>query len=228
MPPAAPRTTSATRTTGTPAGYKPGGGGTKILGLKPKTALIAGGGVLAAALVYFWWRGRQAKPTSASTSTTASAGTYAGEFERYVYGTSTSTGTGSGGGGGGTGSTGTGTKKSTSTGTTTKKSTSTATKTTPPPTTKPKVTAPKMPVGVRATKTTSNAVTLTWAKDATATSYRIRVTYQGKEVSQSTVTSNTATISGLGADHTYTFHVAGVNAGGISPETNGPAVKTTR
>ena len=215
MPPAAPRTASATRTTGAPAGYKPGGGGTKILGLKPKTALIAGGGVLAAALVYFWWRGRQAKPTSASTSTTASASTYAGEFERYVYGTSTGTGSG---GGGGTGSTGTGTKKSTST----------ATKTTPPPTTKPKVTAPKMPVGVRATKTTSNAVTLTWAKDATATSYRIRVTYQGKEVSQSTVTGTSATISGLGADHTYTFHVAGVNAGGISPETNGPAVKTTR
>lgn len=88
---------------------------------------------------------------------------------------------------------------------------------------------PGTPTGVHATKTTSNAVTLTWNKAPNATSYRVRATYQGKLVgSQQTVNGTSATISGLHPDHTYTFHVAAVGPGGSSGETNGPAVKTSR
>jgi hypothetical protein len=85
-----------------------------------------------------------------------------------------------------------------------------------------------VPTGVHATKVTSNSVTLAWTKAAHATSYKIRVTYQSKLVHQSTTAGNSATISGLGPDHTYTFHVASVGPGGTSAETNGPAVKTSR
>ena len=85
-----------------------------------------------------------------------------------------------------------------------------------------------MPTGVHATKVTASSVTLAWNKAANATSYRVRVTYQGKLVSSASSNGTSVTVSGLGADHTYTFHVASVGPGGTSAETNGPAVKTSR
>ena len=113
--------------------------------------------------------------------------------------------------------------------------TGTTTGTTPPPAggtgtkTATKTAAPAMPSGVHATKTTSNSVTLAWNKSANATGYRVRTTYQSKVVgSPASVTGTSATISGLTADHTYTFHVAATGPGGTSAETNGPAVKTSR
>lgn len=88
--------------------------------------------------------------------------------------------------------------------------------------------APGMPTGIKATHATSNAISAAWAKVAGATSYIVRVTYQGKLVKQMTTHSPFATISGLGPDHTYTVHVAAVGPGGTSAESNGPAIKTTR
>lgn len=87
---------------------------------------------------------------------------------------------------------------------------------------------PGMPTGIRATKVTGNSIAAAWQKVAGATSYIVRVTYQGKLVKQMTTHSPNATITGLGPDHTYTVHVAAVGPGGQSSETNGPAVKTTR
>jgi len=215
-------------------------GGRKILGLKPRTALIAGGGILAAALIYFWWRNKNAK-SPAATSASASASAYSdaaqldalqAEFDQLLMDQNP----GSAGGGSSTGSsTGTGTGTTgTGTGTSPGKTTSpgpVATKTPPPPTggtatAKPK---PAVPAGVHDTKVTPTSVTLAWAKDPNATTYRIRVTYQGKLVGGAhTVTGTSATISGLTPDHTYTFHVAAIGPGGVSAETNGPAVKTSR
>jgi hypothetical protein len=96
--------------------------------------------------------------------------------------------------------------------------------TTPPKTTaKPK---PAMPAA-HETKVTATSVTLSWNKVENATSYRVRVTYQGKLVgSPHLVTGTSATISGLAPLRTYTFHVAAIGPGGTSSETNGPAVKT--
>ena len=94
---------------------------------------------------------------------------------------------------------------------------------TPAPAAKPK---PAMP-SARETKVTSNSVTLSWAKVPNATSYRVRVTYQGKLVgTPHLVTGTSATVSGLSPLRTYTFHVAAIGPGGTSAETNGPAVKT--
>jgi hypothetical protein len=255
-------------------------GGKKILGLKPKTAIIAGVVVFATALGYLWWRSRQAKASSASTGTSAStsAGTYAGGFENWLNGSSASTGTGAGGGGSsastgtstgtiavpnvvgrkdldtaegiiksaglvadaagdpGTGNKGSVTSQTPTAGTKVAAGstvtitytvpgssggggTGTTTKTTP---------KPAMPSGVHATKKTANSVTLSWNKDANATSYRVRVTYQDKLVgSPQTVSGTSATISGLSANRTYTMHVAAIGPGGTSAETNGPAVKTS-
>jgi Fibronectin type III domain len=211
------------------------GGGRKILGLKPKTAMIGGGIILALAIGYLLWKRSQssaAATTAATTDTTGSSDSgvdYGGELSVIqseledllaAEGTEPSTGTGTGTG---TGSgTGTGT---TGGGTTTKTPPSTAPKGAPPGKTTPA--KPGMPSGVHATKTTANAVTLAWNKAPNATSYRVRATYQGKLVgSQQTVNGTSATISGLHPDHTYTFHVASVGIGGTSAETNGPAVKT--
>ena len=91
-----------------------------------------------------------------------------------------------------------------------------------------KAPVPAMPSGVKVTKTTSNSVTVTWNKVTGATSYRVRVTYQGKLVSQQTTGGTSVTIGGLGADHTYTIHVAASNASGMSAETNGPSAKTAK
>jgi Fibronectin type III domain len=214
-----------------PAGGAPGG--RKILGLKPKTALITAGVVLAAAIGYLLWKRSQSSSAAAAADTTGTDTTgssdsgvdYGGELSviqselEDLLAADATAGTGSG----------TGTTTGTGGGTTT---------TTPPKTTTPPAKAgappakttpakPGMPSGVRATKTTANAVTLAWNKAPNATSYRVRATYQGKLVgSQQTVNGTSATISGLHPDHTYTFHVASVGSGGTSSETNGPAVKT--
>jgi Fibronectin type III domain len=214
----------------------PGGGGGKILGLKPRTAIIAGGGILAAALGYMWWRGRKASSAAASSASASSSTTGAygvdqsgelsvlqSELEDLLAAqgqdTDTTTGTGGGGGTGGGSGCPAGQVKNA------------AGKCVPDPAKKPppkkKEGKPGMPASVRATKTTASSVTLSWTKAPNATSYRVRVTYQGKLVgSEHTVNGTSATISGLHPAHTYTFHVAAVGPGGTSAETNGPAVKT--
>jgi hypothetical protein len=135
----------------------------------------------------------------------------------------------------GTGTTGTTSTPSTgTTGTTSTPSGGGTTTATPPKTTPAPAPAkqgpPPMPSGVHATKVTSNSVTLAWSPSAGATGYNTRVTYQGKNVNGvgNYSKGTTVTVSGLGADHTYTFHVLAGGPGGNSPETNGPAVKTTR
>jgi chitinase len=211
----------------------PSGGGKKILGLKPRTALIAGGGILAAALAYFWWKGKQAaKTTSTSASASASASAYANQaqldaLQNELDELLTSSASTSAGSGGGSGSTGTTTAPgppgaqpggpiSTGTGTTTAPAKTTA-----------KTPAPAMPTGVHATKVTATSVTIAWAKDPNATFYPIRVTYQGKLVHTSGTAATSATVFGLTPAHTYTFHVKAQGPGGTSAETNGPAVKTS-
>ena len=93
---------------------------------------------------------------------------------------------------------------------------------TPPPTK-----APAEPTGLRATSVTPTAVTLTWHGASGATEYLIRATYQGKLVSQKSVTATSLTVSGLVPDHTYTFHVAASNSVGTSAEA-GLSVKTPK
>lgn len=94
-----------------------------------------------------------------------------------------------------------------------------------------KAKAPTMPANVHETKKTTSSVTLAWDKVTGATRYRIRVTYaqtngQDKSVHESYATSTSVIVSGLSRNRTYTFHVAAEGPGGISPETNGPQVKT--
>ena len=205
-------------------------GGRKILGLQPRTAAIAGGGIFIAAVIYILWKRKQAATpatTSASASSSTSGIDYGGELSVIqselenllaAEGQEPSTGsTGSGSGGTTTGGTGTGTTGSgTGTGS---GGTGTTTKTG----------APAAPSGIHATRVTANSITLAWDKAAGATTYRVRVTYQGKLVGTPHVVAGTsATISGLGADHTYGFHVASIGPGGTSAETNGPDVKTSR
>jgi hypothetical protein len=88
--------------------------------------------------------------------------------------------------------------------------------------------APGEPAGVHATSVTATSVGLAWTAVATATSYRVRTTYQGALVKEQTVPGAAATVAGLRPDHTYTFHVAAANSKGTSAETNGPTVKTAK
>lgn len=207
-------------------GGPPSGGGRTILGLKPRTAIIAGVGIVGAALVFFWWRSRSSSSASSTaTSASASAGSgatdYGGELstmQSELEDLLAAEGEEGGSGGGGT--------------TTTAPPTTPPKTTTPAPpktTTPPKTTAkpkPAMPAA-HETKVTATSVTLSWNKVENATSYRVRVTYQGKLVgSPHLVTGTSATISGLAPLRTYTFHVAAIGPGGTSSETNGPAVKT--
>jgi Fibronectin type III domain len=213
-----------------------GGGGRKILGLKPRTALIAGGGILAAALAYFWWRGKQAaKSTSTSASASASASSYANqaqldalqqELDELLTSQGSSSASGSAGSGGVTTSTGTG---STQPGGPIQTATPPATTTTTPtqPATTTKAGPPPMPTGVHATKVTATSITIAWTKSPGATLYPIRVTYQDKLVRSSSTPGTSATIFGLSPNRTYTVHVKAQGPGGTSSETNGPAVKTS-
>ena len=206
-------------------------GGGKVLGLKPRTAMIVGGAILAAAIGYMLWKRHQASSsTPATSSASASSSTsgidYGGELSVIqseledllaAEGNEPSTSSTGSTGSTGTGSTGSGT--------------GTTTTSTTPPITQPgaRTGAPATPANVHATKTTANSVTLAWDKSANAATYRVRVTYQNKLVGAPHIVAGTsATISGLGADHTYTFHVAAIGPGGTSAETNGPAVKTSR
>lgn len=85
------------------------------------------------------------------------------------------------------------------------------------------------PGGIHATKVTSSGFTLAWNKVTGAQYYRLRVTYQDKLVhQQQNIHGTTATVTGLGADHTYTVHVATGNSAGLGQESNGPVVKTSR
>jgi hypothetical protein len=200
----------------------PGTGGRKILGLKPKTALFASVGIVGGALAWFWWRGRQSKTTAASSaSASSSAAAYSGsgqldviqaELDQLLQNQDQDQGSAPGSGGSGSGGT-----DNDGTGGTGGKGGGAGTKT------KPK---PAMP-SAHETKVTATSVTISWGKVPDATHYRVRVTYQGKLVgSPHIVTGTSATISGLGRNRTYTFHVAAIGPGGTSSETNGPAVKT--
>ena len=203
----------------------PEGGGRTFLGLKPRTALIGGIGIVGAALLYFWWKGRSS-PAAAASSASASAGSgatdYGGELstiQSELEDLLAAEGQ-AGSGGGSSGSGGTTTTPGSGGTTTTPKKTAT-----PPPktTAKPK---PAMP-SAHETTVTPTSVTLGWAKVPDATSYRVRVTYQGELVgTPHLVTGTSATVSGLSPLRTYTFHVAAIGPGGTSSETNGPAVKT--
>ena len=202
----------------------PPAGGRRILGLKPRTALIGGGLILGGALLFFWWRSRQSSSSAdtAAQSSTANAAAYSdagaldalqSELDQLLQQEDNGTGSSAPGG-------------ATSPPTTVPTKTATPPKTTTPPKTaaKPK---PAMPSGVHETKVTPTSVTISWTKDPNATSYRVRVTYQSKLVgTPHLVTGTSATISGLAPLRTYTFHVAAIGPGGTSSETNGPAVKT--
>jgi hypothetical protein len=220
-----------------PAGSAPGG--RKILGLKPKTALITAGIVLAAAIGYLLWKRSQASSTAASTADTSGTDTtgssdsgvdYGGELSviqselEDLLAADAGAGTGSGTG------TATGTGGDGATNPIVKPPAKTtvppgSTKTAPKPVTG--TTKPPAPAGVHATKVTPTSVTLAWSKSPNATGYTVRVTYQDKLVGAAhNVTGTSTTVSGLGRNRTYTFHVAARGPGGTSSETNGPAVKT--
>ena len=87
---------------------------------------------------------------------------------------------------------------------------------------------PATPGGVHQLSVTGNSVSLAWDPVPGATSYRVRATYQGALAGQIEPASPGGTVHGLTPDHTYTFHVAAVNSAGTSPETNGPAIKTSK
>jgi hypothetical protein len=53
------------------------------------------------------------------------------------------------------------------------------------------------------------------------------VTYQGKLVTQKSVTATSSTVAALVPDHTYSVHVAASNSAGTSAEA-GLSVKTPR
>lgn len=104
----------------------------------------------------------------------------------------------------------------------------------PKPPVKKKIGTLKPPANIHATKVTPSSITVAWDKVTGATGYSGHVTYQEPKSGKSGVmgsksTSGTSmTFSGLGADHTYTVHIATRNSAGLGAESNGPAVKTSR
>jgi len=100
-------------------------------------------------------------------------------------------------------------------------------RTAPAPAPKP-TKAPAEPTDIKVASVTATSVTLTWNTDPTATSFRIRVTYQGNLVKLAAVPGSPGTVSGLTPDHTYTFHIAASNSAGTSVETDGPTVQTPK
>lgn len=205
----------------------PAGGGRKILGMRPRTAILAAVTITGGALLLFWLRNRGKPPGASSSSASASAYTDASqldylqtELDELLQDQNPGT---------------TGSSTGSSTGTAVEPSPPVTTKVAPPPaggtTTKTpaKTAAPAMPANVRASKVTANGFTLSWGKAPNAASYRVRVTYQGKLVGSAHTTSGTSlAVSGLTPDRTYTAHVASIGPGGTSAETNGPTVKTAR
>ena len=222
------------------------GAGKKYAGLTRNQWLIAGG-VFVAALGYILWKRHQASTAAASTGSTAATNQGSNEctdangnpvdcneafaaelaaMQNALDQLGANSGAGGGSSGGGTAGTttpvttdgGTGATSTTQpSGTATSTSGTTATKTgTGTVATKPA--APATPGNVHATSVTRSSITVAWNKVPNATSYRIRVTYQSQLVKQQTATGTSATISGLGADHTYGVHLAAVGPGGTSPE----------
>jgi len=196
----------------------------RILGMPPRTALIVTGGAAAAGIVYFWWRRRQqpaAAGSAASTGCTDGQGNavpcpdatgidYSGELsviQSELEGVLADEGHEEGG-------TGTGAENGKPV-------------TTPPGTPPPKV-IPGMPANVKSSAVTKTGFTLSWGAVKGATSYQVRVTNSSKLVHSATVSKTSATVTGLGANKTYTAHVKACNQMGCSAETNGPTVKTSR
>lgn len=113
-----------------------------------------------------------------------------------------------------------------------------ATVTTPPTTTptqkKKKVGTLGPPGNIHATRVTSSSIAVAWNKVSGASGYTGHLTYQEPNSGKAGVigtqsTSGTSmTFGHLGADHTYTVHIATRNSAGTGSESNGPAVKTTR
>ena len=91
-----------------------------------------------------------------------------------------------------------------------------------------KASPPAMPSGVTVAKVSSTSATLTWKAVPGATSYQVRLTYQGTLSKSGSSSSPSWTVNSLTPDHTYTAHVKACNAAGCSAETNGPSVKTSK
>ncbi len=91
----------------------------------------------------------------------------------------------------------------------------------------PDTAAPTSPTSLTVTGTTSNSVSLSWAAatdNVAVTSYDIYV----NGVYTITVTGTTATVSGLSASTTYTFHIIAKDmAGNASPQSNTATGTTT-
>lgn len=85
---------------------------------------------------------------------------------------------------------------------------------------------PAPPTGIASSNVTSTGFDLAWRPSSGATSYPVRVTYQGKLAWSDVVGGPSTKIGGLSPNRTYTVHVAAKNAAGTSSETGGPAVKT--
>lgn len=231
-----------TATAGTAAGRPPGA---KYAGLTRNQWIIVGAVFVVVAGVIIWRRHAAAAASPASTSSSSGSGECTDasgnsvpcdqadlsgelsalqtELETLMANEGQAGGAGGGtvtvpGGGTGTG-TGTGSSSGTGTGTGTSSSGSSSGTGTTTITGAKKV-APTQVGGVRSTKVTPTSVTIAWNANPNATSYRIRVTYQGQLVKQQAAAGTTATISGLTPDHTYGFHVAGVNSAGTGPEGN--------
>lgn len=89
------------------------------------------------------------------------------------------------------------------------------------------VAPPAMPAPVTAHAVDSTTITASWPHVTGAVHYLARVTYQGTLAAPRVITvANTARVTGLHPDHTYTVHVAAGNVAGWSAETNGPTVRT--
>lgn len=69
------------------------------------------------------------------------------------------------------------------------------------------VVPPKTVTGLKASKTTSNSVTLTWNKTSTADSYEVDMYKNGKWTYLTKITGNSYTIKGLSANTKYNFRV---------------------
>lgn len=218
----------------------PPGGGRGRVCMRGKTILLVGGVAAGAAVLYFWWRNRQASSAAASSSSGTGCTDSSGN---PVPCPDASTGVDDAGalsavqtelesllseeGTEGTGA-------ATTTGTTTTPPGSGSTPTPPAGsfpgtgTTTATATIPATPTGLSSGGVTASGFRVGWKASTGAASYQWRVTYQSKLVKSGTVTGTSATVSGLTANHTYTFHVKACNAKGCSAETNGPAVKTSR
>lgn len=210
--------------------------GGRILGLRPRTALITAGLALGGALAYMWWRNRQASAaaSTAATSTTgctdangnavpcpdSSGVDYSGELS--VIQTELESLLASQAG-------------DTDTDTDTQGANGANPPHVPPGSPKPKRKghAPSTPAGVTISGVTATGCHARWQRVQGATGYAYRITYQeprsgktGVVKASPTTRATSVSISGLQPDRTYTLHVKACSSEGCSPETNGPAIHT--